>query len=167
MTDQLCAWDRQPNEPEEWFFRFQKYYLMLGLTRSIRKAYDLYVAETSPLDSAAGKGKTSNRKWVEASKKYNWAERADAYDREVFQESVAVVQEAAQKIRLNAGKAVDALIEALGNPRLSVAAANSLLDRAGVETATINLSHDLTADDLAAAEEKLAKWHTDRNPSSG
>ena len=157
-------WGQRPDEGAREFNFFYKYYLPLGFSRSLRKAYLLYLMEVEPERVAAaerdGQYIQVPPEWNIASNEYDWKGRVNAFDKEAMAEAIQAVEEAAKRIRLAAPGAVDTLIDNLKNPRNGVAAANSLLDRAGVKTAAIVISKEFKAEDMAKAEEELKQWQT-------
>jgi len=67
-------WERQPDEPNDWFDRFCRYKLF-GATRSLLRAYnEERLRKRQKKSSAAPPG------WREAAKTWNWKERAEAWD---------------------------------------------------------------------------------------
>lgn len=62
-------WDRQPGETAQWYNRFTRYRLM-GLSRSIRKVFE---AENRRSKNLPGN-------WLRVAEKWNWRERAEAWD---------------------------------------------------------------------------------------
>ncbi len=77
ITDKK-PWDRQEQESARWFLRFRNY-LNLGLKRSINATFE---AEHQA-DSKEKQGKTRTKcgpEWYNAAKRYQWAERAKAWD---------------------------------------------------------------------------------------
>ncbi len=160
-------WGQRPDEGAREFNFFYKYYLPLGFSRSVRKAYFLYLSEVEPTKVAAaqaeGKWIGVPGDWTDASRVYDWKGRAEMFDKEAMAEAIQAVEEAAKKIRMAAPLAADTLIENFKNPRNGVAAANSILDRAGVKTATIVISKEFKAEDMAKAEEELRQWQQTRD----
>ncbi len=160
-------WGQRPDEGAREFNLFYKYYLPLGFSRSFRKAYLLYLHEMEPERVAAaqkeGKWIGLPDEWIEIANVYDWRGRANEFDKEAMAEAIQAVEEAAKKIRLAAPQAADTLIENFKNPRNGVAAANSILDRAGVKTATIVISKEFKAEDMAKAEEELRQWQQSRD----
>src|SRR5215203_3285524 len=68
MNDTKSVWERLPGEPSRWFDRFHRF-LLLGPGRSV---YAVSKAET---------GRTSiTRDWREASRRWDWVRRAEAWD---------------------------------------------------------------------------------------
>lgn len=86
FMDVTQPWARQPKEPTQWYDRFQRF-LFLGVTRSI---YQTYIAERrEKAKSAAAKKKVKGdysdrvgmpKSWSEAARKWQWKERATAFD---------------------------------------------------------------------------------------
>lgn len=73
------AWEQQPDEPAAAYARFQVY-LTLGRTRSLELAYASQKA-AKKRDKPRGAAKTSiSGTWAADCSKYNWVERALAYD---------------------------------------------------------------------------------------
>lgn len=169
-TSDVPPWGQRPDEGAREFNFFYKYYLPLGFSRSLRKAYLLYLSEVEPdkvvVAQKEGKWLDATAEWRMIANEYDWKGRANAFDKEAMAEAIQAVEDAAKKIRMAAPQAVDALIDNLKNPRNGVAAANSLLDRAGVKTATIVISKEFKAEDMAQAEEELRQWQQTRDQDS-
>lgn len=72
---EIKAWERQPDEPNRWFIRFQMF-LRMGHARSLLGCVNLE-------READGKKRTTNppMSWRDARIQYNWDERAAAYDK--------------------------------------------------------------------------------------
>lgn len=68
------AWDRQPDEPNNWYARFERFRLA-GPNRSVLAVYN---AERK----AAGKSgaKSNPRPWDDAARAWRWRERAEDFD---------------------------------------------------------------------------------------
>ena len=72
-TTHQNAWDKQPNEPELWYSRFDTY-RSLGSTRTLESAFN--AAKRSERFSAARPGAA----WHDAARRYQWRERAESWD---------------------------------------------------------------------------------------
>ena len=94
MTDKTSpkAWDKQPDEPPNWYNRFE-IYLGLGPSRTPTAAYRIWTGGNSKLSSTASK----------RAKEWRWEDRAIAYDRANREEKAAFeaarVAEARQRNR--------------------------------------------------------------------
>lgn len=165
-------WDQWEGEPTRWFLRFQRYYLYRGLVRSVRSAYKMFLAEHYPenhrdmFSVLRGYGP-----WTRMAKKWSWVARAEAWDRLQNDLVYQSVEEARRLIQSNAVAAAEALIAALVNPRLTVAAANSLLDRANIPATArrenVNKNLTLTVEDLEKAKREAQQWETDKYKKNG
>lgn len=83
MPPQPNPWERKPDEPTRWYDRFVQFYLPLGTTRSILRAYRLY---TQSLEDGQSKSdKYAPSPWYDHSKTWHWSNRADAYDNHQLQ----------------------------------------------------------------------------------
>lgn len=71
-------WEQQPDEPPEWYDRFHTY-LTLGPSRSLTAAYRAWA------DSKGNPSKTASNRY----NKWNWVERALAYDQATREEKAA------------------------------------------------------------------------------
>jgi len=75
------AWERQKNEPANWYMRFRRY-LDMGPHRSLRAV----VATESNKEATKGNTKLSDvsvpGSWSRSAKVWNWQERAKAYDQD-------------------------------------------------------------------------------------
>ncbi len=97
MTDDSSpkAWEQQPNEPPNWYNRFE-IYLGLGPSRTPTAAYRIWTGGNSKLSSTASK----------RAKEWRWEERAIAYDRANREEKAAfeaarVAEARERNLRLN------------------------------------------------------------------
>lgn len=162
MTEPV-AWAKREDEPVAWYYKFSRFYLTLGPNRSFYKAYRTYLSIEEPeryKDEDASSGSTPSD-WSTAAEQYEWLVRAMEYDEKMFT-SEGIVELAREKLKNSTLQAADALIEALSNPRLTVAAAKEILDRSGVLAATVNINKaaEFSADELAAAAEEIEQWQT-------
>jgi len=67
-------WHRRPKEPNTWYDRFVTYYLTTPATRrTVDAAYRQSSAKASRAKQASGA-------WYRNSQRWQWAERAEAYD---------------------------------------------------------------------------------------
>jgi hypothetical protein len=84
-------WERQEGESARWFFRFRNY-LYLGPMRSVNAAAEL------ERKSKKEKSRTNTGpEWYNAAKRYQWQERAEAYDKEQDEQKAALLREIAMK----------------------------------------------------------------------
>lgn len=79
-ADQLAetpAWERKPDEPNLWFSRFEEFRLM-GPDRSVRSCYRAWYEANgdTPAENAP-------KPWYNAAHKWQWQERAEAWDKEL------------------------------------------------------------------------------------
>lgn len=80
-SSQPKPWDRQPDEPVEWFIRFA-HFCSMGPRRSMAQAY-----RTEPHAKHRG-GRSVKRaavnsaplEWLQTAEKWNWRKRAEAWD---------------------------------------------------------------------------------------
>lgn len=84
--DATQPWARQTKEPALWFDRFQRY-LLLGVTRSVYRAYIAERMETAhtvkqikKVNAQAVHRSGLPQSWREQSKRWNWRERAQQFD---------------------------------------------------------------------------------------
>lgn len=166
--DDVKAWNRQPSEPARWYQIFVKYYLAMGLRRSISGAYSRFLAEADPQEHekhiASGYGNVPST-WRGMATRWSWRERAEAYEEDQTALVQAAVDEASRMLRLEAPHAVRALITALDEQRNRVPAANAILDRAGLPATTrqeIAGGMLISADDLATARKEMEEWESQR-----
>jgi hypothetical protein len=156
-------WDRQENEPSLWFMRFQRYYLYRGLARSIRRAWYAFVQENYPTkaDSIMA-SRRGFQTWMKVARDFNWKDRSDAYDVSRNEELHKTVLQASRFLMDESMSAAEALVAALVNPRLSVAAANAILDRVGLPSVSkqelLNANLDFTADEMAKVNKAVKAW---------
>lgn len=109
-------WERLISEPARWFYRFDTYYRALGPERSLLTAYRLWYQAEKGRKSAAVSAPTS---WREAAERWQWEDRAEAWDIGQRLERLKEEDEARRKSRerrlavLNAvmARASDALVK--------------------------------------------------------
>lgn len=174
--DEVKLWHRQSDEPLRWYQIFVKYYLGMGLRRTLHGAYLRFLEETD--QQAAEKHLVEGRaqapaRWRDMAIKWDWRKRAESYEEEQTALAQAAVDEASRMIRLEAPHAVRALILALDEMRNRVPAANAILDRSGLPAVTRQEVANVTisADDLAAARKEVEEWESQQQqetqPESG
>jgi len=77
------AWDRIDGEPQMWFSRFEKFYLVLGTERSLHAAYQNWRVKKSTVElNGNGKIDGISGSWQKASKNWKWKDRAEVWDAE-------------------------------------------------------------------------------------
>lgn len=159
MTSEISPlqWQQLPDEPNEWYYKFEKYFLMLGPTRTLHRSYKAF-CEIEGNEEEDSQNRPHST-WIEACEKYNWRQRADAFDAKLFTEDGAV-ELARQRLRKSTLSAVDTLIDALNNPRLAVSAAKEILDRGGIPATQSHIlkTQPFTADEMAAATKEIEEW---------
>jgi len=82
IVDERHPWDRLPNEPSIWFYRFDRYRL-LGPERTMARAYTIYRRERrmragKPVDM--GRRWSAPPPWWQNWRLWRWKERAEAWD---------------------------------------------------------------------------------------
>jgi hypothetical protein len=161
------AWQQMDNEPWLWYQRFIKYFLPQGPGRSLYKAYELMVATERPdvskarLENPEAKKTTNITSWGIHARDWNWRERSKEFDKYTFRAANAEVDAARITLLSSANKAANALVSALANPRLQVAAAKEILDRAGLPGTTnvaLGPIDKFTADEFRRAESEIDDW---------
>ena len=179
----VFPWLQMVDEPWNWFQRFIKYYLPLGPGRSLYGAYTQMVETEHPEVAAARRAKAESdptfrkkkavaiNSWTKCARLWDWRERAKAFDRFTYKAAQAQVDNARITLLGSANKAALALVEALTNPRLQVAAAKEILDRAGLPgTTNVGLGpiEKFSADELSQAEQEVDAWESQvrLNPKS-
>jgi len=93
MTDRSDAWERQPGEPNRWFARFEAYRLA-GPARSLLGSVN---GERSA--RGAAKSRSVPQAWATNAKRWQWRERAEAWDE--FQRQEARVARAREVEEMN------------------------------------------------------------------
>jgi len=164
-----ASWLQMPREPMLWYLRFAKYFLPLGPSRTIVRAFMLFTAAENPnariLKVRVGNFASTN--WQEKSKAWQWHSRAEAFDRNNLLEYSTLIDTARNKLMHSLGVAVDALVGALDNPRLAVSAAKEILDRGGLPGTTnigIGPASRFNADELSKAQAEIEDWeHAQHN----
>lgn len=158
--EQNPSWWPQPDEPDLWYYRFERFYLMQGPTRSVQSSYRLWIlSEGRELGSKALKDVSNT--WLERTRAYNWQARAMDYDGEINRRILLKVEAASRRLRDAAPLAVEALINSLGVPRYAVQAAKEILDRAGLPAVTrqeIRTQIAFSTEDLEEAREEVESW---------
>lgn len=167
-------WLPMEGEPEFWYNRFRNYFLPQGPGRSLLEASTRMVIAEHPEVAEARKlsekkAHTSVYSWHQKAREWNWIARARAFDKFSYSRATAVVELARVTLLENSNNAAIALVEALKNDRLKVAAAKEILDRAGLPgTTNIGLGpiEKFTADELHEAEEDVKRWENLMNKPS-
>ncbi len=166
---ELKSWDRRTGEPKLWFLRFQRYYLYRGLARSLRRAFAAFLRENFPEDDKWQEMYsmlTGFGTWRAMATQWEWEARANAWDEERNEEILGTVEQARMFLKEHAIDAAEALLVALSSPRLTVAAANAILDRAGIPAVqkleNLNANVPVTADDLSSAQEEIERWKAEQ-----
>lgn len=159
-------WEQMENEPWMWFQRFIKYFLPLGPGRSLYGAYQQMVSIEHPevMKARAKSNKvkpTSITSWGKKAREWDWRERSKAFDRFTYKAAAAQVDNARITLLGSANLAAEALKSALTDPRLRVAAAKEILDRAGLPGTTnvaLGPIEKFTADEFRQAENEIDEW---------
>ena len=172
VEQSVMPWDQQEGEDDNWYLKFERYYLLKGLARSIRGATAYFMRETNPEQYERRKNdKTLSMQWYAIADQYDWYPRALAYDRWMNQQLRKEVENTIRKMMELTPDAVAALQQALSSPRLGVAAAKEILDRGGVPAKSIHEIEQrttvITSDDLAKAKEDAEKWARENFGESG
>jgi len=167
--DIVRVWDQQPGEGDIWYRIFTKYYLPLGQKRNLRTAFEYYLRMEKPIDYIdvdPDNFKNIPAHWTQHAFKFEWAKRALEFDQASAPDfSMLQVSQTLEFLREHAMKAAYALVESLTNERTRVQAANSILNRSGIpEVSEVNLKSavSITADEMAAAQEKVTEWMTQK-----
>jgi len=166
LSDPIDAiWLQMEGEPDEWYERFSTYYLQLGPSRNLTRAYVRYLASENPEQAAIVLSKphyvNTPQKWSEIARVWNWRDRAEAFDLFTASENYAFVERARNYLMRSTEAAAETLVKNLDNPRHAVAAAKEILDRGGVPGARVvgvGRIDPYTADDLKRAEQALIEW---------
>lgn len=117
LSDNIDPWDKQPDEPQNLYVRFD-YYRLLGPLRSIHKAYARYRKDIDGVDNVSG----TSRHWHKAAEQWRWEERAQAWDESVreekeeralsvFGEGLSLSHERVAKLKLIAQKLEDYILD--------------------------------------------------------
>lgn len=86
----LRAWDRQPEEPDRWFDRFDRFYRPQGPGRTLTEAYRQYYIERHHREPERP-GYTTE--WGKASKSWRWLDRAREWDEQIRKERLEIERE--------------------------------------------------------------------------
>jgi len=78
MSDLTHAWDRQPDEPSNWYDRFDRYFRAQGPERTMNQAYRAWYADKHGY--ALPSGRQCSTDWSVKAKEWGWRDRADAWD---------------------------------------------------------------------------------------
>jgi len=160
-----APWLQQEDESPLWYQRFLLYYLPLGPGRNLTQAYIRHLKAEKPERAErlenSGRYINTSKEWSEAARKYEWMQRAVAFDTFNAIEMRQHVQEAREVLIKNTKKAAETLVNNLGHPRQGVAAAKEILDRAGLPGAHVVGHGQITpysADDFNKAQAEIADW---------
>lgn len=158
----VLPWEREADESETWYARFIKYYVSQGVSRSLTRAYIMYLAEEKPqlLAETGIERRTASSEWSNQAKMFKWRQRAEAYDIATSVDMAKAVDAARQKLFESAERAATALAEALENPKSKVSAAKEILDRVGLPATQVHVNKNVnfTADDLMRAQQEVGEW---------
>lgn len=165
-TESIKAnWLQEPGEPSLWYRRFMLYYLPLGPSRNLTRAYMKCLEAEEPEKAAKKKASkhyvNAMSNWSDKSREWKWRERAEMFDMYNVGEYLAYVDQARETLMRNAQMAAQALVANLDNPRLGVAAAKEILDRVGLPSTHlvgVGKIEPYSADDLKKAEAEVADW---------
>lgn len=159
------VWLKQDEESDLWYRRFISYYLPLGPSRNLTRAYMKCLSVEKPeivaAKEASGKVVNIMFTWSDNARMWHWRERADAFDLYNAGENFSYVDKARDILMRGTEAAAQALLDSLKSPRLAVAAAKEILDRGGLPgTHLVGIGHvePYTADDLHKAEKEVAEW---------
>jgi hypothetical protein len=182
--DQPQPWERQPDEPNRWFDRFERYRLA-GPSRSL-----LGILNAERQQKGAAKGKSLPQAWANNATQWRWRQRAAAWDEQQRQQArLAHAQQIEemnhrhiQEARALQSKALQRL-RALDVDSLSEAAVlRYLLDSAKLERTALAAPPSnaeeprrtseggpvpFTLEDAVRAEQELEQWHHERQQRSG
>jgi hypothetical protein len=91
-------WERQKNEPANWYMRFRRY-LEMGTKRSLQAAITSEPASPKAIKGTKGHQNLTDvsvpGSWKRASKLWNWVARAKAYDEHIQETQAFVMRKAA------------------------------------------------------------------------
>lgn len=159
------VWLQQDEESDLWYRRFMAYYLPLGPSRNLTRAYVKYMSVEKPESATVAKAAQGHvnivSSWHEHAHLWHWRERAEAFDLYNAGENFSYVDKARDILMQGTEAAAKALIDSLKSPRLAVAAAKEILDRGGLpgtHLVGVGRVEPYTADDLHKAEKDVADW---------
>jgi hypothetical protein len=92
MNEERKPWEQIEREPDLWYGRFVKF-MRLGTKRSVNAIY-AKESKQKQVKSSTNIGP----EWYEASKQWNWAERARAYDEHQRAEEDRIIAEEREKV---------------------------------------------------------------------
>jgi hypothetical protein len=177
-------WERQPGEPNLWFSRFQRY-LLAGPSRSL-----LGTVNGERTEKGREKQSKVPGSWNQAFARWNWRERAEAWDERVrheareahahdveemnrrhIQEAQALQNKAVQRLRdlkveeLSVTDTLRFVIEATKLERTARGEPETIEERrlTGKSGGPVTFSME----DAVTAEKELKEWHHDRLLSGG
>lgn len=156
-------WLQQEKEPDVWYQRFHKYYLVLGHGRTLLKAMMLFLQTEHPdryMKFLENPKQSAGTEWSAMASVWQWRERARLYDMAAMTEAMEKVAEARRILLDNTPKAAQALVDSLLNPRTRVSAATEILDRGGVPGTIVHEERvaPFTADELSKAQSEVSEW---------
>ena len=111
-------WEQQEGEPNEAYARFLVY-RNLGITRTLEKAYNSQYANNRK------KSQSISGTWTGDATKWNWSERASAWDIDTLTE---VVQRVVAKYINALDLSFQRILDALGNAKLQPKSWDRILD---------------------------------------
>jgi hypothetical protein len=93
MDEERKPWEQLPDEPDLWYGRFRRFFLM-AFGRSVSAVFKAEVSE----GSRANQSLEVYGYWYEYAKKYNWQERAAAYDANWIEEQDKIIAQEKEKV---------------------------------------------------------------------
>lgn len=91
MDETRKPWDQLPGETNAWFHRFDKFRLLVN--RSVQAAYNEW-----RIAKGRERSRGTPQSWRDASKRWNWYDRADAWDRHCIEQASKEIEE--RRIRI-------------------------------------------------------------------
>jgi hypothetical protein len=134
MSDESRPWDRLPDETDKAYTAFRAY-LDLGRGRSIDKAFHAAHMGNS-------KSKRSQPHWSAWSSRFNWVDRARAYDKHLIDKAFAEAEDCITSARTSLMEAAQQMVLLLQDhaqgkiqlDRLQHDSILEILNRAGITT---------------------------------
>ena len=162
--DYAVPWMQAADEPDEWYDKFITFYVPLGPTRTLSRAFEKFATANATVEQmvllTTKRIIIAPNSWAKASGEYNWRKRAISYDAEQVKGIASTISQARQELQEATLDAVQALKKALNNPKTAVVAAKEILDRGGLPSVQVHAIKTIpfTADDLAQARDEVNEW---------
>ena len=142
LSSEIKPWDKGEGEPSRWWDRFNRFYRPQGAARTLTLAYRAYYEEVHG-HPPTRPGYTAD--WKNKSILYEWAQRAEAWDEELYRETIAA--EKAKAIEMTTRQIAD-------SKAIQTLAMSELVKRGFSKESTVSIARALAT---AQNQERAAR----------